>query len=79
VLALVAVICVFRFVFIIIDLLTNLFGSLSVLSNAEIAEIGGPVSVESCNRDTIRGLDEPPWVPERIFYSITYPKSLGSR
>ena len=66
-LALVAVICVFGFVFIIIDLLTNLLGSLSVLSKAEIADMGGPVSVESCNRDTIRGLEEPAWVPDRVF------------
>ncbi len=65
-LAFVVVICMLRFVFIIIDLLTNLLCSLSVLSKPDIIEeIGGPVRVESCKRDTIRGLEEPSWVPDR--------------
>ena len=49
------------------DLFINLL-SLSVLSKLrskfEIPEIGGPVNVDSCNRDTSLGRPDP-WVPAR--------------
>jgi hypothetical protein len=54
-----------RFVLIIIDLLTNLLYSLSVLSKPEIAEMGGPVRVESYKRETIRGREKPSYVYNR--------------